>query len=226
VCEAGNFSSRVPSEAPGVRPAQTSFAFLCYDAAMDTSMVLCRPQTGRTHQIRLHLQHLEHAIANDHNYGGTAFHGDPEATAEAAAAEMEMDVLDHAAAASSGREVCRRPVGVTSTDGPATETEVGTAGVLPRGDNEGMVEFLQRTCVWCARGGGDQERAVLEFLSRSQGCWLHCYMYKVGGGVYRAGLPEWFFGRKRGDIGTAATNGNLAVQRKVVSKVIASGDGL
>jgi len=226
VCEAGDFSSRVPSEAPGVRPAQTSFAFLCYDAATDTSMVLCRPQTGRTHQIRLHLQHLGHSIANDHNYGGTAFHGDPEAAAEAAAAEKEMDALDRAAAADSGREVGCRPVGATSTDGPATETEVGTAGALPRGDNESMVEFVQRTCVWCARGGGDRERAVLEFLSRSRGCWLHCYMYKVGGGVYRAGLPEWFFGRKKGGVGTVAANGNLAAQRKVVSKVIASGEGL
>mmetsp|Transcript_30976 Transcript_30976/g.87755 ORF Transcript_30976/g.87755 Transcript_30976/m.87755 type:complete len:457 (-) Transcript_30976:469-1839(-) len=36
-----------------------------------TSAVECRPQTGRTHQIRVHLQHLGHPIANDAQYGGT-----------------------------------------------------------------------------------------------------------------------------------------------------------
>lgn len=35
-----------------------------------TSLVECRPRTGRTHQIRVHLQHLGHPIANDGQYGG------------------------------------------------------------------------------------------------------------------------------------------------------------
>ncbi|KAL6781612.1 hypothetical protein ACKKBF_B08725 [Auxenochlorella protothecoides x Auxenochlorella symbiontica] len=35
-----------------------------------TSLVECRPRTGRTHQIRVHLQHVGHPIANDAQYGG------------------------------------------------------------------------------------------------------------------------------------------------------------
>ncbi|KAK9829153.1 hypothetical protein WJX72_004212 [[Myrmecia] bisecta] len=35
-----------------------------------TSLVECRPRTGRTHQIRVHLQHLGHPVANDKQYGG------------------------------------------------------------------------------------------------------------------------------------------------------------
>ncbi|EED90051.1 predicted protein, partial [Thalassiosira pseudonana CCMP1335] len=52
----------------GIKPAQTSFTLLTYDAVSDTSVVLAKPVTGRTHQIRLHLQQLGHPIANDHCY--------------------------------------------------------------------------------------------------------------------------------------------------------------
>ena len=37
-----------------------------------TSIVLCKPHTGRTHQIRLHLKCLGFPIANDPNYGPSA----------------------------------------------------------------------------------------------------------------------------------------------------------
>ena len=35
-----------------------------------TTLVLCVPKTGRTHQIRKHLKHLGYPIANDPRYGG------------------------------------------------------------------------------------------------------------------------------------------------------------
>jgi len=34
------------------------------------SLVLCTPKTGRTHQIRVHLSHIKHAIVADDMYGG------------------------------------------------------------------------------------------------------------------------------------------------------------
>jgi 23S rRNA-/tRNA-specific pseudouridylate synthase len=52
------------------KPSVTSFTFLGYDAASDTSLVRCCPLTGRTHQIRLHLAHLGFPISNDVRYGG------------------------------------------------------------------------------------------------------------------------------------------------------------
>jgi hypothetical protein len=54
----------------GGKPAFTRFRLLAYSAADDTSLVECMPLTGRTHQIRLHLQLLGNPIANDPCYGG------------------------------------------------------------------------------------------------------------------------------------------------------------
>lgn len=57
---------------PGGRPARTHFRCL---AAMqvdglELSLVECRLETGRTHQIRVHLRHLGHPLAGDALYGG------------------------------------------------------------------------------------------------------------------------------------------------------------
>lgn len=50
------------------KPAETEFQRLSYDPETDTSIVKCHPLTGRTHQIRVHLQYLGYPIANDPMY--------------------------------------------------------------------------------------------------------------------------------------------------------------
>lgn len=45
----------------------TQFERLSYNGR--TSLVLCKPQSGRTHQIRVHLRYLGYPIANDPIYG-------------------------------------------------------------------------------------------------------------------------------------------------------------
>jgi len=44
----------------------------------ESTVVEVRPLTGRTHQIRLHCQHLGHPIANDPCYGGSTSFGLPD----------------------------------------------------------------------------------------------------------------------------------------------------
>ncbi|KAL3900567.1 MAG: hypothetical protein SGCHY_001248 [Lobulomycetales sp.] len=48
------------------KPCKTRFKRLSYNGR--TSLVACFPETGRTHQIRVHIQHLGHPIANDPIY--------------------------------------------------------------------------------------------------------------------------------------------------------------
>ena len=58
------------SRRPGARAAETTWKVL--QTAGNLSLLECRPKTGRTHQIRVHLKHLGHPIAGDRVYGGGA----------------------------------------------------------------------------------------------------------------------------------------------------------
>lgn len=57
-----------PSVFPAAKASKTRFTRLSYDPESDTSIILCEPVTGRTHQIRLHLQYLGFPIINDPLY--------------------------------------------------------------------------------------------------------------------------------------------------------------
>lgn len=85
--------------AAGPKAAETVVRRLAYSAAADESLVECRPVTGRTHQIRLHVRGLGHPIANDPCYGppgapGRADHpvgGDDDAYAPAGTGDEYTD---------------------------------------------------------------------------------------------------------------------------------------
>uniref|UniRef100_A0A8C5LFA0 Pseudouridylate synthase RPUSD2 n=1 Tax=Jaculus jaculus TaxID=51337 RepID=A0A8C5LFA0_JACJA len=56
---------------PRGKPCETVFQRLSYNG--HSSVVRCRPLTGRTHQIRVHLQFLGHPILNDPIYNSAAW---------------------------------------------------------------------------------------------------------------------------------------------------------
>ncbi|GAA6000039.1 pseudouridine synthase family protein [Rhodotorula paludigena] len=61
---------------PEGRDSKTIFTRMSYDERSNTSVVHCRPITGRSHQIRVHLQFMGHPIANDPIYQNRAAWGD------------------------------------------------------------------------------------------------------------------------------------------------------
>ena len=184
VCESGTFENLgAETYLRTVKPAQTSFAPIAYDSTTDTTVVLCRPGTGRTHQIRVHLQHLGHPIANDPNYthDRDMWYADPLGNQVCQNAKACLDAMDAANSNRAQEDTPPLQESLVTSDVPATETEIDRMLQLPhRTQNESSDEFLRRTCVWCARSGGQQEeRNKKEFLVRSPGIWLHALQYRV-----------------------------------------------
>jgi hypothetical protein len=54
---------------PRAKPARTIVFSLGHDVASDSTLLLCQLETGRPHQVRLHLQHIGHPVGNDPLYG-------------------------------------------------------------------------------------------------------------------------------------------------------------
>lgn len=55
----------------GGKPARTTYEVVAtYDEPVTVTELVCRLETGRTHQIRVHLQGLGHAVVGDGRYGG------------------------------------------------------------------------------------------------------------------------------------------------------------
>ena len=178
-----------------VKPAQTSFAVVGYDDLSDSTVVLCRPETGRTHQIRLHLQHLGHAIANDPNYGGELFFADPLGQQLCQQAQNKLQRNSGRSTTATTTSHGPEPDGpskpngqenatssallLVNSDTPATANEVEealtTSEPWDETSKESLHEYIARTCIWCARCNDP----ILEFLVRSPGIWLHALQYTI-----------------------------------------------
>ncbi|GMF14975.1 unnamed protein product [Phytophthora lilii] len=115
-----------------------------------TSVMKCKPVTGRTHQIRLHLQLIGFPIANDPCYGGELHFGESAERAEeiAAAKRSKADLP------------------------PKDPVDFST----PQKEGESEAEFMKRTCTWCYVG---EAEAFNETQLHCSKIWLHALEYKV-----------------------------------------------
>ncbi|CDO75959.1 hypothetical protein BN946_scf184888.g9 [Trametes cinnabarina] len=124
---------------PEGKPAKTIFKRIRYDENTDTSVLHCRPLTGRSHQIRVHLQYLGHPIANDPIYsdpriwgeklgkGGIDITPSDERTAPQAPSQFQFDPADNPESLHKGVAQSVPPDGASSG-----EAEQPRPKLLPR----------------------------------------------------------------------------------------------
>lgn len=105
------------------KEAKTTFQRVSYDPVSNTSIVKCKPSTGRTHQIRVHLQYLGHPIANDPIYSNEYVWG-PELGKNGAGNDEE----------------------VTERLDSIGKTRSSSSWILPQNDGEKLAESVCETC--------------------------------------------------------------------------------
>lgn len=192
-------------------PIITRSRFLGYRSDDDTSLVECRPHTGRTHQLRLHLQLLGNPIANDPCYGGrihlpdliigvpgTLFYGQHQRREEAAKiAKRLLEIKEK----SGGRLVSNMPhlAGLVSNTRPseieATTTDDNNSLLTiqessPRLEGESEESYLIRNCRYCKQGdlGVSAEEVS---LVHCDSIWLHAKRYQGSNWMFETPAPDW-----------------------------------
>lgn len=145
------------------KPAETEFFRISYDPKSDTSIVKCHPLTGRTHQIRVHLQYMGHPIANDPIYSSEYIWGNPDL--------------------GKGNNGLQDPVLVDRLD-TIGKSRACSTWIHPEEDGEVLSDKLCDECqvpLYTDPGPNDLD------------LWLHAYKYEAEDQLwsYKVDYPEW-----------------------------------
>lgn len=172
------------------------------------SIVECMPLTGRTHQIRVHLQHLGHPIANDALYAShdllkrTVAGTNAERAARIGVLSQEQSPLDESSTkrrriskvstrelevsneltshgkGSSVDEKFEEKDGTGRSSGASSDDDVLSAG-------NGVEFVVDPMCTHCPN------LWPKGYEGREHGLWLHCKRYSGNGWKYECPLPKW-----------------------------------
>lgn len=168
---------------PSGKASMSSFDALSYCAHSDTTLVRCTLHTGRTHQLRLHLQLLGNPIANDPCYGGALFFGE---LAKRASAEAAVRTLR----AKGMVPLAKVPhFGSPAIDDPSVSMPLSPSepSEEERAEGEDLAAFVVRCCAYCR----ESEAAELEHLLHCDGIWLHALRYEGKDWAFEAPPPPW-----------------------------------
>lgn len=145
---------------------KTVFERLSYNG--ETSVVRCRPLTGRTHQIRVHLRFLGYPIANDPTYSDKAPWADLMGKGQTLDDEAADKIVQKAL------EVSPHQVGIWEED--AHEK------VQQKQQDDQDVEGK---CSECGLSLSADPRPEDLFI------WLHAWKYSGDGWAFETEMPEW-----------------------------------
>ena len=176
------------SRTPITRTATTHFRLLSVAPDGLTSLVECRPLTGRSHQIRAHLAFLGHPIANDGQYGGQ-YDGPASCRALAEEKGVHWGSADGAAGIISRDSVITYGGGDDDGGGGGVKEEEGTrVETALKGlslEIKAPVEVHDAYCPHCPFYGPRNYPTDVRPL------WLHARNYGCEKWSFEAPVPDW-----------------------------------
>ncbi|XP_057479576.1 RNA pseudouridine synthase 7 isoform X4 [Actinidia eriantha] len=125
------------------------------------SLVLCEPVTGRTHQIRVHLQYTGHPIANDMLY-------------------LSEEVVDRS---NKGLGADRAVAKSAHSLPPVRDEECYTAST-ENSEEDFSIDPMCTNCPNLPPKGSDMTGV-------EEGLWLHCVRYTGPDWTYECPYPDW-----------------------------------
>ncbi|KAJ1740273.1 DRAP deaminase [Coemansia sp. RSA 989] len=176
------------------KPSETEFEKLFSEDGY--SVVYCRPKTGRTHQIRVHLQFLGFPIANDPLYNNVEVWGDdmgksgalPQTTSDPKEEEEKPKPEPEQAI-----ERPRKMVGKCDSSQKNDAWRVLVKRMENWKDRQDMMEHIN-DCVG-EKGPGKCDKCSTPMLPDPKpselSIWLHAWRYSGSDWTYETPLPEW-----------------------------------
>lgn len=190
------------------KPSSTEFQVI--ETNGKSSIVRCRPITGRTHQIRLHLQLLGCPIENDPNYNrNTRDYSSGVSSSLSAVNGVTAGAVDNVCShdLENFDSTCKSAISQVADQSPSIEkgsasasssaSDAGSRKVIsslveePEGgiqETDEELENLKSICTFC-RGGATEAFTLTQL--KHHGIWLHAYHYEGEGWKYSVPLPTW-----------------------------------
>lgn len=179
------------ADEPEGKSSTTIFQFLAFDEQSNTSLVLCKPTTGRTHQIRVHLQSLGHPIANDFLYNNPLWGQSPNQETQLGRAEfVASELVKHFGSDQSEMDqsfVDQIDSLVNFNNTPESRYYLEQLEAL-KSKNQAAIEATDFSddCFYCKFPAAAPKIEKMKIF-------LHSFRYSISstGEEYRAPLPKW-----------------------------------
>jgi 23S rRNA-/tRNA-specific pseudouridylate synthase len=170
------------------RHAETRFRLLHVAPDGLTSIVECRPQTGRTHQIRVHLAGLGHPVANDEQYGGR--YAGP-ISSRTLARQLGVSWEDLARERGDGPRSVYQPAAVAAAAAEAPAAPAAPEGVRAGDAFRGAPAFEAPPALHDPHCAHCPYFTPLDYPTDLRPLWLHARTYECQEWAFTAEPPAW-----------------------------------
>lgn len=177
------------------KPCKTLFKRLKISSSGNTSrsLVLCKPLTGRTHQIRVHLQHLGFPIVNDLLYGDPIWHKMTIEKKESGIKSWVQDDLYKIA-----QYLLQRLLPETFAD-DIKQVKNRFSDSIKKCDSASLPDWFDMECEECQRQWlRTKDRPDIPLIMpidgserSAHGIMLHAFKYHTDDWEFQVSIPEW-----------------------------------